>query len=262
MGKTIIKIWGGENSIEIYNKRKEKIGIATDRDDYHDELYKLAWNLNSKGYIVNKKGGSLHKYMMGKWYGDEVVREFYNKGYIIDHINNEHYDNRISNLAFYLRTRNVAKGMYFDKESKQIRDKLLVQIHKDFSNKCYQISLVFNDFFITMREDDTIVRIYALYLLYNNDVLYSTVVNNATDIITMFQEKDVIDLSGLKYCDYEIYDEKSETLFGINLANDESNNETPCIIIDDWEFRVVHQKEHWNPARKGRRLPCELIIHN
>jgi hypothetical protein len=53
MGKTIIKIWGGENSIEIYNKRKEKIGIATDRDDYHDELYKLAWNLNSKGYIVN-----------------------------------------------------------------------------------------------------------------------------------------------------------------------------------------------------------------
>lgn len=133
MGKTIIKIWGGENSIEIYNKRKEKIGIATDRDDYHDELYKLAWNLNSKGYIVNKKVGSLHKYMMGKWYGDEVVREFYNKGYIIDHINNEHYDNRISNLAFYLRTRNVAKGMYFDKESKQIRDKLLVQIHKDFS---------------------------------------------------------------------------------------------------------------------------------
>ena len=83
MGKTIIKIWGGENSIEIYNKRKEKIGIATDRDDYHDELYKLAWNLNSKGYIVNKKVGSLHKYMMGKWYGDEVVREFYNKGYIM-----------------------------------------------------------------------------------------------------------------------------------------------------------------------------------
>lgn len=56
--------------------------------------------------------------------------------------------------------------------------------------------------------------------------------------------------------------EKSETLFGINLANDESNNETPCIIIDDWEFRVVHQKEHLDPARKGRRLPCELIIHN
>ena len=261
MGKTIIKIWGGENSIEIYNKRKEKIGIATDRDDYHDELYKLAWNLDSKGYIVNKKVGSLHKYMMGKWYGDEVVREFYNKGYIIDHINNEHYDNRISNLAFYLRTRNVAKGMYFDKESKQIRDRLLVQIHKDFSNKCYQISLVFNDSFITMREDDTIVRIYTLYLLYN-DVLYSTVVNDATDIITMFQEKDEIDLSGLKYFDYEICDEKSETLFGINLVNDERNNETPYFIIDDWEFRVAPQKEHWNPGRNGRRLPCELIIHN
>lgn len=260
MGKTIIKIWSGENSIEIYNKKNEKIGIATDRYDYHDELNKLVWNLDTRGYIINKKVGSLHKYMMNKWYGDAVVQEFYEKGYVIDHINNEHYDNRISNLAFYSRTRNVAKGMYFDKESKWIRDKLLVQIYKDFLNECYQIALVFNGCFFIMQEDESIVRIYALYLLYNNDISYSTVVNDATDIITMFQEKKEIDLSEVKYFNYDICDENSNTLLGMDWANEEKNDETPYLVIDDWEFRSAPQKDHWSYAKNGRRLPYELVI--
>lgn len=263
MGKIEINIWGGENNIRIYNSKKEEIGLTTDREDYHDELNKIVWSLDSKGYITNKKVGSLHKYMMQKWYGHDVVEEFYRKGFIIEHINNKHNDNRISNLTFYSRTRNVAKGMYFDKETEQIGDKLQVTIHKDFFKGCYQISIVFNDCFFTLREDEAVVQIYALYLLYNRDISYDTVVNDATDIITMFQEKDEIDLSNIKYWDYKLYDEDSEEIFGINfIENDTEDDKTLCIPFDDCIFRMVPQEEKWEPAKEKNRLFCECIIHN
>ncbi len=41
--------------------------------------------------------------MMRKWYGDDMVKDMAKRGYIVDHINNEHMDCRISNLAFYLK---------------------------------------------------------------------------------------------------------------------------------------------------------------
>lgn len=263
MGKIHIKIWGGENNIRIYNNNKAEIGLATDREDYHDELNKLVWSLDNKGYIKNKEVGSLHKYMMQKWYGDDVVDKFYQKGFIIDHINNKHNDNRISNLAFYSKTRNVAKGMYFDRESEQIGDELRLTIHKDFQKKCYQISIAFNDCFFTLREPDVLVQIYALYLFYNSDISYDTVVNDATDIITMFQENDEIDLSNLKYCDYKLYDENSDSIFDIKFTeHNTEDDQTLCIPMDDCIFRVVPQEENWEPTKGKNRLSCELIIRN
>lgn len=263
MGKVKIKIWGGENSIKVYNKKKEEIGLATDREEYHDELNKLVWSLDNKGYIKNKKVGSLHKYIMQKWYGDDVVDKFYQNGFIIDHINNQHNDNRISNLAFYSRTRNVSKGMYFDKESEQIGDELQVTIHKYFLKKCYQISMAFNDCFFTLKEDEVLVQIYALYLLYNSDISYDSVVNDATDIITMYQENNEIDLSNLNYCDYKLYDQYSDSIFDIKLI--EENTEDDIILSIPWDecvFRIVPQEENWEPKKVKNRLYCELIIHD
>ena len=261
MGKIIIKIRGGENIIDIFNSTKKRIGFTTDREDYHDELNSLVWYLDRKGYVKNSKVGSLHKYIMGKWYGKDVVDKFYQNGFVIDHINNKHNDNRISNLAFYSKTRNVAKGMYFDKESEQIGYQLQVTIHKDFIEKCYQISIVFNDTFFILRENEVVVQIYALYLLYDKNISYDTVVNDATDIVTMFQEEGDIDLTDLKYCDYKIYDENSECLFGINFSEDDSEDANSWHIpFEDCIFREVPQEESWKPRKDKNRLYCEYII--
>lgn len=261
MGKINIKIWGGEDTVKIYNSKKEEIGVTTGREDYHDELKKIVWSMDSKGYITNKKVGSLHKYIMQKWYGCDAVEKFYQNGYIIEHINNKHNDNRISNLAFYLRTRNVAKAMYFDREAEQIEDELKVTIHKDFFKECYQISLIFNDCFFALREGEVLVQIYALYLLYNRDISYDTVVNDATDIITMFQEKDEIDLSNLKYWDYKLYDENSDSIFDMDFTeNDTEEDIMLCIPLDECIFKEVPKEENWEPPKEINRLYCEVII--
>ena len=83
MGKVIIKIWGDKNNIKVRNKEKKEIGITTDRKDYHAELDGLVWNRDKKGYIKNRSVGYLHKYIMEKWYGEENVEKFYQRGFVI-----------------------------------------------------------------------------------------------------------------------------------------------------------------------------------
>jgi len=261
MGKLRIKIWGGKDTIRIKNKNNEEIGLATDREDYHEEIVKIIWNLNKKGYIENWKIGTLHRYMMEKWYGDNEVKDFLQKDFVIDHINNMHNDNRISNLAFYARSRNSAKGMYLDKESKEIKDQLRVAIHKDFSNECYQISIAFNECFVTLKEDDRIVQVFALFLFYSSDISYDAVVNDATNIITMFQDKGEIDLTYLRYCNYKLYDEDSDSLFGMELINDESEDGERLIIpLEDCIFEEIPQEEIGELTEEVNRLYCERII--
>ncbi|WP_423773846.1 HNH endonuclease [Aneurinibacillus aneurinilyticus] len=51
--------------------------------------------------------------MMAKWYADDVLRDLTEKGYVVDHMNNDHMDCRISNLEFLKHNRNVAKRTVF-----------------------------------------------------------------------------------------------------------------------------------------------------
>lgn len=87
--------------------------------------------------------------MIAKWYGEDVLSNLTEKGYVVDRMNNDHMDCRISNLEFLKHNRNVAKGMYLDKEAKQIRYRLAVSLFKDFSTGCYQITIGFNDHIVS-----------------------------------------------------------------------------------------------------------------
>lgn len=64
-------------------------------EDYYEELSTHTWIL-SNGYPINVTlGGGLHRYMMAKWYGEDVLGNLTEKGYVVDHM-----DCRISNLEF------------------------------------------------------------------------------------------------------------------------------------------------------------------
>lgn len=55
------------------------VALATIREDYNNELTSHIWGL-SKGYPSNATlGGGLHRYMMTKWYGDDVLRDLTEK---------------------------------------------------------------------------------------------------------------------------------------------------------------------------------------
>lgn len=130
----------------IYISRPEwkELALATYREDYYPELSTHTWGIQN-GYPSNQTlGGGLHRYMMAKWYGEDILKDMTERGFVVDHMNNNHMDCRICNLEFLKHNRNVAKGQYLDKEAKQQRG-IALSIFKDFKTGCYQITVGCND---------------------------------------------------------------------------------------------------------------------
>ena len=48
---------------------------ATIREDYLDEIQSVTWGLSNDRYLYNSKLGTLHSYIMKKWYGEEFCQE-------------------------------------------------------------------------------------------------------------------------------------------------------------------------------------------
>lgn len=239
------------NTISISREGWDSLALATYREDYYAELTRYTWSINN-GYPTNATlGGGLHRYMMAKWYGKEILDDLTSKGYVVDHMNNNHMDCRISNLEFLKHNRNVAKGQYLDKESKQMEHRIAVSLFKDFSTGCYQITIGCNDTIVTKDVKGQEHYINAIKLLYNCD--YSLVILDAEAILTEYEECNGFSLNRLRYCDKRIIEAPA-----IVLTEEEKTQ--PFVIRDGVTYLVlgngksflssVHYDEGWNPPNK------------
>lgn len=223
--------------------------LTTYRADYYEEMKSHVWNLDNSGYPINKKlGGGLHRYIMAKWYGQDVLKAFTEKGYVVDHMNNDHKDCRICNLEFLLKDRNTAKGQVFDKISKRMKERLAISIFKDFSTGLYQITIGCNDNIIEIRTDGKPHFINKIYLLYNCD--YSLVILDAEALLTQYETEYKFDLSKMHCMDLKI-----EEALDFSLTEEEKKQ--PFVIRDGKAYIVLgngtsiidslHYKEGWKP---------------
>ena len=198
------------NTFEVHNDEIwimregwKQAALATYREDYYNEITTHSWSLNAGGYPCNTAlGGTLHRYIISKWYGEEVLKEMTQKGYIVEHMNNNHMDCRISNLEFMKSNRNRAKGQYFDKESKELRNQIAVNIFKDFSTNNYQITIGCNANIKHLNEAGEEKNVNVIKLLYN--CAYSIVVLDAEQILTQYDEQGQFDLRNMNCIDYKI----------------------------------------------------------
>lgn len=180
----------------------ERPAFATYREDYYKELSSHKWGIK-KGYPNNDTlGGGLHRYMMAKWYGEDVLAQFTEKGYVVDHMNNDHMDCRITNLEFLKKAYNTAKGQSFDIDSREMRFQIAITIFKDFTTGCYQITIGCNDPICHELPDGTIRWVNDIKLLYNCD--YSIVINDAENILRIYDTEGRIELIKNNACDVRI----------------------------------------------------------
>lgn len=188
--------------ITIMRSEWDKPAFASYREDYYEELSSHAWGLKN-GYPNNDTlGGGLHRYMMAKWYGEDVLAHFTAKGYVVDHMNNNHMDCQITNLEFLKKAYNTAKGQAFDVDSRDMRFRIAVNIFKDFSTGCYQITIGCNDSIGAQLHDGKIRWVNDIKLLYNCD--YSIVINDAENILRIYDTEGRIALSNNNACDVRI----------------------------------------------------------
>lgn len=236
------------DTISIMRDGWEHAASATYREDYYEELSTHTWTL-SNGYPSNTTlDGGLHRYIMAKWYGVDILKDLTEKGYVVDHMNNDHTDCRISNLEFLKHNRNVAKGMYLDKEAEYMRYRLALSLFKDFSTGCYQITIGCNDHIVTKDSNGQDLQVNTIKLLYNCD--YSLVVLDAEAILTEYEVSGKFTITNLHCCDKRI-----EEADDIKITDEEKNQD--FIIRDGVTYLVIgngkifldsiHYEKGWLP---------------
>lgn len=234
--------------IHISRDSWNKLASTTYREDYFQEITSVTWT-EDKGYLKNGKFGLLHRYIMKKWYGEEVIQAMDVKGWIVDHMNNDGFDCRISNLEFLATRHNVAKGQTVDVESEKMRYHIALNMFKDFTTGLYQISIGFNDLVYLLNEkENTYQPINTLYLLYDCD--YRIVINDAEQILLDYDLYKKVNLSKLQCLEYECKFPPT-----IEITEEEKNG--ACVERDGEIYMIIgngktfihsaHYKKGWKP---------------
>ncbi|GFI50295.1 hypothetical protein IMSAGC020_01501 [Lachnospiraceae bacterium] len=228
-------------NVHISREEWKQIAEVTYREDYYEELTSVTWTATN-GYIKNAKFGLLHRYMMQKWYGNEVFDEMTKRGWVVDHMNNNGYDCRICNLEFLPSRHNVAKGQILDVEAEEMRLHIALNIFKDFTTGLYQISIGFNDniyFYNAETKENQLIN--TLYLLYDCD--YKQVIYDAEEILLKYQTEKKFGLGKLNFIDYRC--EFPPKIEFTERELDEIVNGDRCFIERDGEIYFVPGKNNW-----------------
>ena len=224
-----VKINVDGNTATLYKPSWDKVATVTVREDYIDELKSITWTKNNN-YLHNKKYGYLHCYIMKKWYGENEYNAMHDKGFIVDHIDNNGFNCCINNLCFLSSDENKAKGMTLDKRSAK-HEFIALSIYKDFDTQLFQVTIFFNYPAISKIECIEKPAVIDLaYLLY--DTPYEIVINDAIGILLEYENYKTFSPDKLNFCDYHI-----EGCYGkpypIELYNEylEGKHGTICLMV-------------------------------
>lgn len=245
---------------EVHIRRDgwQHVGLTTYREDYYNELTSSTWNFTNpnsntddKGYLKSSSLGLLHRYIMGKWYGKDVLQDMTEHGYVVDHMNNIHHDCRISNLEFLKKAYNTAKGQMFDVDANRLNHNIALTIFKDFRTGCYQITIGCNDDIYKIDADRTVHHLASAKLLYDCD--YAIVINDAENILRIYETEQQLDLGNNHSCDIRIQETEK-----ISITEEEANH--PIIFRNGIGYinrgagnvwiNSVYYDEGWTPLSK------------
>lgn len=214
-------------------------------------MTKVTWGMDDKHYVRNGKLGYLHIYMMKKWYGEDMVDNLHQSGWIVEHMNNRGNDCRISNLTFMLGDENKAKGFSTDKYIDELQWHLAVSMFHDFSTQCYQVTIGCNDAIITRDDTGKQRHVQDIRLLYDYRYqAYNIVVNEVTHLLLTYRQTKRFSLSGMTFCKKRV-----DFCPDFELSEDEykqaivRREEVPYIVLGNgmsW-INSVHYTPGWKP---------------
>lgn len=213
------------------------LALVTYTADLYEMVASTTWTKvasdTGKEYLKSTKLGLLHQLVIRYFYGEDVLNEAYQNGYVIDHLDNNGYDCIYENLALIPKKENSAKGLTYDIERVESIRKFAINITKDFDTKEFQISVAFNQP-ANIKIGDKEIPLITLYLKYETE--YKTAFIDARSILNDLNEKGSVNFANLRHkgLDYR----KAEVMFASNAEI------ASGIVIRDGQIYFVQGSQH------------------
>lgn len=138
------------NQIWIYaNNKADKTAVVNNNPNLIKELEKYTW-----GYVVHHKDTEyfktgatppyyLHQFIVDFYYGRDFRKSFTDRGFVVDHLNNNGLDNTIENLQFITRGENSSKSSLDKKVANLNYDSTFsINFKKDFKTGKYLFAIL------------------------------------------------------------------------------------------------------------------------
>ena len=245
--------------INFLLKDFQVMAYTEDEDKLWELIASQKWTIQLKdgkprylySYTCKK---TLHQMVVDYYFGENVREKAYAKNMIIEHLNNNGLDCRISNLYFLHDIKNKYKGNYFDKKSGEALPIFALRVFHIINNSTFQITIGFTanaNFSI-----DKTKPIQSIKFLYKN-IEYWNVIQDAETMLDELIGKGMLSLNSklYRYIDYRIiYGEyvkvtEEEVKHGILPGNIIWRNGEPLIVMGDTNrIRIIasYFEENWD----------------
>lgn len=204
----MLKVKIANDTIEFYGENINKLGMTDYTNELWEKIRNESWsvkpsNANPRYIYSNSSKKYLHRIVMEHYFGKLIVQEAYNSKMIIEHLDNNGFDCKISNLYFLLEIKNRHKGQYFDKLADKSIPVVALSIFHIFSKHTFQITIGFNQSFTNMESGSILSNVKFLYktdyciVLQDAENMLESIVREKKFVLEDFQKK-------YRFCDYKI----------------------------------------------------------
>ena len=241
----------GKYAYITFNKDGNKILIVDNNEEILKIIKSNSWYLkNDKYFYSSKLKKYLHQIVISQFYGKDFFANLLKKGYVIDHINNESFDNRISRLQYVIRISNSHKGQRLDRYRKDENEKYLytLNIYNMYPEEKFSIIICFNGLKIFNEKKEVVSTMEFIYSRKDDD--YNIILNDATLMIERLMTKENIKVF-FNFADYRFDELKVKYYESI-----ENGKPGQVIKNEDGSFSIV---TGLLKNEDGTTLYCQLI---
>lgn len=177
----------------------DKLGDTNFTAELWDIISHVTWSVqndndgNPKYIKSNQLNKTLHQVVIDYYFGEKVRKEAYKRDFIIEHLDNEGFNCKISNLYFLKRLTNTYKGWYFDKKSKESVPIVSIKMFHIIETKRFQITAAFN---YPFKSDKSGKELSGMKLLY--DTPYEIVFQDAETLLNYILDNMKVDIAELR----------------------------------------------------------------
>lgn len=195
-----MRVYHENDTIYFSEDGVDKLGYTNYTPELWDIINSTTWTVkngndgNPKYLISSRLKKTLHQAVIDYHFSEKVREDAYSKDYIIEHLDNNGFNCKISNLYFLKKLTNTYKGWYFDKKSNESVPIVSIKMFHVIETQRFQITAAFNRQFTNPESGQDLCSVKLLY-----DTPYEIVFQDAETLLNYILDYGKFDVAELRH---------------------------------------------------------------